>query len=292
MENNLSLAKVHCEPLFKLSESMNHLDELNFAVVDVETTGLSAAYGERVCEVGIVRARGDAVLDTYQSLVNPQRLISPGAARVNGLRDEDVSHAPLFAEIADQVLEWIDGALLVCHNAPFDLSFLDSELSRLGRSWQPAGVIDTLEIARRNYNFASNSLPNVAAVLGIQTPDAHRALGDALTTFQVFRHFRCQLTRQGLIQMQGLVREYRPAQHWAEEMILPPSIQEALTGKREVEITYIDQKGDETIRCITPLSVQEMRGTVYLVAYCHLRQAERTFRLDRIVAIGRVEEQR
>ena len=64
-----------------------------FVVVDVETTGLSAAFGDRICEVGILRALDDRILDTYQTLVNPQRPISPGASRVNGLRDEDVSAA-------------------------------------------------------------------------------------------------------------------------------------------------------------------------------------------------------
>jgi DNA polymerase-3 subunit epsilon len=112
---------------------MNHLSDVQpIAVFDVETTGLSPAYGDRICEVGIVRARGDVIFDTYQTLVNPQRPISPGAARVNGLSDADVSQSPLFAEIAGQVLDRLEGAVLVCHNAPFDLGFLDAELSRLG----------------------------------------------------------------------------------------------------------------------------------------------------------------
>ena len=136
-----------------MTEFMRLLDELTLTVVDVETTGLYPAYGDRVCEVGIVCAQGETILDTYQTLVNPQRPISPGAALVNGLSDADVTGAPLFAEVAEAVLEKIDGAVLVCHNAPFDLSFLEAELRRLGLPWQPEGVIDTLDIARRYFHF-------------------------------------------------------------------------------------------------------------------------------------------
>jgi DNA polymerase III subunit epsilon len=260
-------------------------DNLTLVVADVETTGLSAIFGDRICEVGLVRAQGDAILDTYQTLVNPQRPISLGASRVNGLHDEDVQSAPPFAAIAEQVLAWTDGAILVCHNAPFDLGFLEVEFSRLKLHWQPAWVIDTLEIARRHYNFDSNSLPAVADQLGIETQYAHRALGDALTTFQVFRYFQRRLTSQG----QEVTPRYYPAQAQANEVILPSEIQDALAENKEVIITYIDAKGKETMRRITPLCVQEAYGIVYLTAYCHLRQAERNFRLDRVLAINRLE---
>jgi DNA polymerase III epsilon subunit len=264
-------------------------DDQILVVVDVETTGLSASFGDRICEVGIVRARGDAVLDTYQTLVNPQRPISPGAASVNGLSDEEVSLAPRFAEIAGAVLERIDGAALVCHNAPFDLGFLDEEFSRLGLPWQPASVIDTLEIARRYFSYPSNSLSALAARLGIENVQAHRALGDALTTLQVFVHFSRLLAGRGLHPEQELARDYHPATKQIDYAVLPPEIQEALAGNEDLLITYIDADGEETSRTITPLRVREANGIVYLVSYCHLRKAERSFRLDRIFSVGRME---
>ena len=168
-------------------------------------------FGDRICEVGLVRAQGDDILDTYQTLVNPGRPISPGAARVNGLTDDAGPPGALFSEIAPPVLAMLDGALLVCHNAPFDLSFLEAELARLGQPCQPLGVIDTLDIARRYFHFASNSLSAVASRLGLETPQAHRALGDALTTLQVFRHFYRQLAGRGVVQPADLVGTCRPA---------------------------------------------------------------------------------
>lgn len=268
---------------------MRFSDDQTLVVVDVETTGLSAAYGDRVCEVGILRAQGDEILDTFQTLVNPERPISPGASRVNGLSNEDVRLAPRFAEIAGQVLERVNGALLVCHNAPFDLSFLDAEFSRLRQPWQPAGVIDTLAIAREYFSFRSNSLPAVAARLGIATPQAHRALGDALTTWQVFRALQDQLAARDRHAGQEFVSHYRPAAFDVDQVILPPEIQEALAGNRPLVITYMDAKGAETTRMVTPIQVYAVHGEVYLVAFCHLRQAERNFRLDRIFSFGQLE---
>lgn len=265
------------------------LDEQIIAVVDVETTGLSAAFGDRVCEIGVVLAQGDAILDTYQTLVNPQRPISPGAASVNGLSDADVCQAPAFIEIADQALARIDGKLLVCHNASFDLGFLEAEFSRLGRRFGPTGVIDTLDLARRYFHFPSNSLPFIAAQLRVETPQAHRALADALTTFHVFRRFYRQLSSRIISTGWDWTESYRPLVRRTEEIVLPPEIQEALSGNKAVVITYVDAKGDETTRMITPLRVQAANQLVYLVAYCHLRQAERSFRLDRIVDIGEIE---
>jgi predicted DNA-binding transcriptional regulator YafY len=75
----------------------------------------------------------------------------------------------------------------------------------------------------------------------------------------------------------------------ADTILLPPSLQEALAANKVLEITYIDAQGQGTTRQITPLRVQAANDYVYVVAFCHLRQAERSFRLDRIVAIGQLE---
>ncbi len=203
------------------------------------------------------------------------------------MSDEQVRLAPPFSEIAPDLLALLDGAVLLCHNAPFDLSFLEAELSRLGLPWQPVGVIDTLDIARRYFRFASNSLSAVSSRLAIETPQAHRALGDALITFQVFRRFYRQLAGGGVVQPGDLVGAYRPALRSYDEIVLPPSLQEALSSNKILEITYVDGKGQETARRITPLRVQAANDYVYVVAFCHLRQAERSFRLDRIVSICR-----
>jgi len=261
------------------------LEAQTLVVLDVETTGLYPAFGDRVCEIGIIKAEGDQLLTTYQTLVNPQRPISPGAALVNGLSDEQVAQAPAFGEIAPQVYSLLDGALLVCHNAPFDIGFIEAEYSRLGLSLQLAGVIDTLLLSRRFFHFQSNSLSSLARRFNIKTPDAHRALGDSLTTFYVLHALSRSLNAEGVRPDLFWVEPHQPAPVVQLDIDLPPEIQDALISKSPVEIIYIDSSGLETTRTITPRHVHAENGLVYLVAYCHLRQAERSFRLDRIAAI-------
>jgi len=250
---------------------------------DVETTGLYPHLGDRVCEVGIVVAQGDQILETYASLVNPLRPISPGAAAVNGLSDEILRHQPTFAEIADEVIRRLHGQIVVCHNAPFDLGFLRSELARLGRAWQPRQVIDTLQLARKHFHFASNSLSAVANALGIVVQDAHRALGDALTTYRVYRYFQQQLGRQSDLSASDpwLVAREAGFIHLGEAE-LPSLLRKALDTQSELEILYQDGGGNLTRRRIRPTRVLSDSGRIYVVAYCHLRGEERSFRLDRM----------
>jgi DNA polymerase-3 subunit epsilon len=272
------------------------------AAFDVETTGLSPAYGDRICEVGLVLAQDGEPVETFQSLVNPGRALSPAAARVNGLTDAILRQAPPFAAVAPALLERLAGATLVCHNAPFDLGFLQAELARLGLSYRPPAVIDTLELARLYFAFPSNSLGRVAAALGVENSQAHRALGDALTTLQVLGRMleRLEQTGAGLpagsptgpiiassIGSPGELRaEDFPAHGVVDAAIaLPPAIREALEDGLPLEIVYVDARGAETIRRVTPRLVRGANDYLYLVAFCHLRQAERSFRLDRIVAL-------
>src|SRR6266542_964847 len=127
---------------------MFDLSSARFAFLDLETTGLSPWFGDRICEVGIVLTEGKRVKQQVQFLVNPERPLSLGAASTNGLTDEQLSREQLFADMADEVVEWLRGTVVVCHNAQFDIQFLDSEFRRLKREIQIPNLIDTLMLAR------------------------------------------------------------------------------------------------------------------------------------------------
>jgi DNA polymerase-3 subunit epsilon len=259
---------------------MVKLDTRTIAFLDVETTGLSPWFGDRICEIAILRCQGDEILDTFDTLVNPERPISPGAARVNGLTDEDVADAPLFADIVDQVKQFMEDAVLVCHNAPFDLGFVSSEFNRLGQELPPVEVIDTLQLARTYFDFDSNSLQSIADHLMIDRSAAHRALADVLTTRDVWEHFLVKLKR---LPLDELIYVYSPPMAAPTALDLPPLIQEAFASKKRLFICYVDKKGNETERCITPKQVLALNDYIYLAAHCHLRDEDRYFRLDRIV---------
>lgn len=264
------------------------IDDLTFVFLDVETTGLEPRYGDRVCEIAVVRSHLDLVQTTFAALVNPERPISPGAASVNGLRDEDVRSAPRFPEIADTVLQVMGEAVLVCHNAPFDLGFVSSEMRRAGKEFCVPPVVDTLQLARRCYSFASNSLPRVASALGVPTPNAHRALGDVMTTRLVFNYFVEDLWKRGvrtLGDLQNAQGELFLVNGSSAEVPLPPAIAEALSSGRRLFLKYVDGRGEQTERWVTPQEVSGIGDTLSLVAFCHLRKERRLFRLDRIVEI-------
>lgn len=155
-----------------------------FAVVDVETTGLSGSR-DRIIEIAVVRCAPDgSVLDEWSSLVDPGR--DPGATHIHGISAADLVGAPTFDQIADELAHRLRDSMITAHNLAFDSSFLFHEFDRTDVE-QPAGpALCTLELARHVLvDQKSHSLANCAATLGIAHPDAHRALADTRVTAMV-----------------------------------------------------------------------------------------------------------
>lgn len=261
------------------------LDEITFTVLDVETTGLTPQFGDRVCEIALLRFRGERELGRFHSLVNPQRPISPGAFAVNGIRGQDVVDAPIFAEIAPAVLDLLGDSTLVAHNAPFDLAFLEAEFQICDLPLVIDSIVDTLALARRCYRFPSNSLQAVARFLGVDTMGQHRALADVVTTKMILERFVADLGQKGVVTLAELLAAQGGDVGWHEReaIPLPPQIEEALKSGGSLQLRYLSAVGEETRRMVTPMRVTAYAGNIYLVAMCHLRDEERTFRLDRIV---------
>jgi DNA polymerase-3 subunit epsilon len=122
-------------------------------VLDTETTGLEVSQGHRIIEIGCVELVNRRLTGNhYHQYINPEREIDQGAIEVHGITNEFLADKPLFASVAGDFFEFIAGAELVIHNAPFDVGFLDSELQRLQPSFAPiadiCSVIDTLVMAR------------------------------------------------------------------------------------------------------------------------------------------------
>lgn len=265
------------------------LAETAFTLFDVETTGLSPAYGDRVCEVACVAVRDGIELGRFESLVDPGRTISPGAFRVNRITPEMLAGAPPFEAIAPSLLALMQDSVLVAHNAAFDLGFLAMELE-IAQMPPPEGpVVDTLALSRRAYSFASNSLPAVARALDVEAGPAHRAMGDVWTMWQVLDRILWELDRRWSVTTLGQLLDFQGgpvAYPHARTLPLPPTIAEALQARAEVRMRYVDARGHETQRLVRPLRVHEQRGYLYLVAHCHRAGALRTFRLDRVVELA------
>ena len=263
---------------------MFDLSNCRFAFLDLETSGLSPWFDDRICEVGIVLTEGKRIRDTYQTLVNPERKLSPAAASTNGLSDVELATAPLFADVIDEIDHRLRDAVVVCHNAQFDLQFLDSEFRRLGREIQIPNLIDTLTIARERFDLPSNTLLSIAEAFNVPMDEAHRALADALTDRGIFFEMLEALKPPGG-KLDDFIGIYN-SPVWPKDGIqLPTELSEAIASGKRLHIVYVDSKQERTSRWVTPYQVIGLSDYLYLQGYCHLRQADRSFRLDRIVEI-------
>ena len=159
-------------------------------VLDTETTGVDARKGDRVVEIGCVELVNHCTTGkTFHTYLNPQRPVSEGAFGVHGLSDVFLADKPLFAAVSEPFLAFIAGARLIIHNAPFDVGFLDMELTRVGKPLLDSQlVVDTLIMARRKHPGASNSLDALCSRYGIDTSRRikHGALLDAEILSEVY----------------------------------------------------------------------------------------------------------
>jgi DNA polymerase III epsilon subunit family exonuclease len=162
------------------------LEDATYVVVDLETTGLRPGQSG-ICEIGAVRLRGFEVDGEFETLVDPGLPIAAGASAVTGLRNEHLHGAPRPAEAVRDFLAFAGDAVLVAHNARFDLAFLDRETELLTGSRIGAPVVDTVRLARRLLagRVSSFGLAQLAWFLGTAEKPCHRALPDARATAEL-----------------------------------------------------------------------------------------------------------
>lgn len=268
----------------------SNIDDVDFAIIDVETTGLSVEYGDRVCEIGIVKLRGGAVIDSYSSLINPQRPISAGAYAVNKISPAMVADAPFFIDIAEKVNFIIKGTVVAAYNAPFDLSFVNYELGLAGYPRIQNIVVDVLVLARQLLpGLDRYPQENVARTVGIPNSGKHRALDDAMITAQLLTLFTSQLKVHDCCKISDLQRQDLT-------QILKTRRREIITNaielKKNIWIKYL---GNSEIleEILTPIAIAghntSFQSTVYLQGYCHSGGISKNFRLDRILDVRVME---
>jgi DNA polymerase-3 subunit epsilon len=166
-------------------------------ILDTETTGLNARTGDRVIEIGCVELVNRRLTgNNLHFYINPERDSDPGALAVHGLTTEFLSDKPKFAEVADALRDFVQGADLIIHNAPFDIGFLNAEFSLLGLppfSEHCGEVIDTLVRAKSMFPGKRNSLDALCDRFGIS--NAHRTLHGALLDSELLAEVYLAMTR-------------------------------------------------------------------------------------------------
>ncbi|WJW74482.1 DNA polymerase III subunit epsilon [Thiohalobacter sp. IOR34] len=155
-------------------------------VLDTETTGLEPAQGHRIIEIGCVELVNRRLSGrTFHQYLQPDREIDEGAVEVHGITNAFLADKPRFADIVEDFIDFVRGAELVIHNAPFDVGFLNSELQRLGGDWgtveDHCGVLDTLALARRLHPGQKNNLDALCRRYAVDNSnrELHGALLDA-----------------------------------------------------------------------------------------------------------------
>lgn len=265
-----------------------------FAIVDVETTGLEPE--DRITEVAALRLRGDAVIDRFQSLVNPEMHIPMVAVAVSGIDDAMVADAPAFPQVWPALERLLAGAVLVAHNAPFDLHFLSAERKRAGLAANPTGpVLDTLRLARNLLELPRYSLAALGASLQLDHEPAHRAMADVLATAALLHRLIAHLPPESRT-LEDLLRAQDPVPvPWedahgaglAAEIVVP--LREAVQSEAVVVIAYAGRTGVHRFP-IRPLAI-EHNGPLYYLRAVRTAPSEEpaVLRLDRIQGIEPAE---
>lgn len=175
------------------------LSDIPFAVVDVETTGRASWGGHRILEIAIVEVRGGAIVDEYQTLLNPAQGVPRVITALTGIHADMVQGAPYFEHVADEITDRLEGRVFVAHNATFDWSFVSAELLRALGDVPRMPKLCTVRMCRRLVpQLRHRNLDVVSRYFGIEIHDRHRAYGDALATARVLIRLLDEASGRGI----------------------------------------------------------------------------------------------
>jgi DNA polymerase III epsilon subunit family exonuclease len=195
------------------------LQETTFVVVDLETTGASPKKGAAITEIGAVKVKGGEIIGEFKSFVNPLSPIPEYITAMTGISDLMLADAPVIDEIFPTFLEFVGShneAVLVAHNAPFDLSFLKSAAKDLDYEWPKYKTLDTVTIARQlltKEDVRDCKLGTLAQFFGTKTEPNHRALDDAKATTEILHGLFEQLGSLEITTLDELLDFAKTAAH-------------------------------------------------------------------------------
>ncbi|GMA49002.1 hypothetical protein GCM10025857_03590 [Alicyclobacillus contaminans] len=179
-------------------------DETEYVVFDTETTGLNARE-DTLIEISGVRMRGKEIVDQFAALIDPERPIPPKISELTGITPDMLAGQPKLAEVLPEFRRFAEGAILVAHNAEFDVGFLGQCASRIGMEPWTQPVIDTLALARSLYPGEKNyRLKTLTQKFQVELINHHRAIADAEATAKVFAHMQDTLRERGLTRLPQL----------------------------------------------------------------------------------------
>jgi DNA polymerase-3 subunit epsilon len=252
-----------------IAELGTPLAEVTFVVVDLETTGGSPK-DSAITEIGAVKVRGGEVLGEFQTLVDPGCEIPPYISVLTGITSTMVAAAPRIGAVLPAFLEFARGAVLVAHNAPFDLGFLKAACAEHAIAWPPASSVDTAVLARRL--LTRDEVPNcklatLAPYFSTRTEPCHRALADARATVDVLHGLFERLGPLGITSLEeltGLTRQVDPdrlrKRHLADAVPHGPGVY-VFRGPKD-EPLYVGTSADLRSRVRSYFTAGEQRSRI------------------------------
>lgn len=279
------------------------LTDVTWVAFDTEATGYSNVAG-RLVEIAGVRFRlvpgaadpeGDKlapgeITGTFAELVNPGVPMPIEVIAIHGITDADVAGAPTPTEALARFFAFVGDGVLLAHYAPFDLGAMTFALLREGKGVPGTAAIDTSVLPKRLFPGSPNyALPTLVKFLGLPTVPAHRALPDAHSTMDLFR--RCvaavgpaeTLTVADMVKLAGPLLTFEQFSHIP--FTLPAElavIEEAIARETDLTLEYRGGSKGQGPRRVTPSHLFARDGALFLEGYCHLDQAPKSFRVDRI----------
>lgn len=223
-----------------------------FVVIDLETTGHSAAKRDKIIEVGIVVIEQNEIVDSYGTFLNPGKSIPDFISSLTGIKDKDVKDAPTFEERAEEIQALFEDSYLIAHNVPFDMGFINAEFAAVGMKLLKNPVLDTVEMARILYPKApSYKLGQLVEHLGIHHEDPHRALSDAYVTAKLFLKLRDKLNNLPFETITHLMR--------LEKMFKSDLYELLATREEELAFSMEEEPGIETFQGLAFKKVPETK---------------------------------
>lgn len=208
----------------------SHIDNAEFSVIDVETTGLSAKKN-RVIEIGLVKVRNYKIVERYETLINPGCYIPGFISQLTGITDDDVANAPFFSDVVEDLKHFIGETIISGHNLSFDSSFIKYEFFRNGEEPLYNEQVCTLKLARRMFpDLKSKSLTSVTKHLKLRNKSAHRALGDAEVTARILIKIIKQLKKESKVETLGDLLKFQKSSTAGKTVKIKESLREDISS--------------------------------------------------------------
>ncbi len=220
------------------------LNEVQFTILDTETTGVNLDDGHEIIEIGMVHFSGGDISDSFESLLRPITTQTEEALSIHNISPKKLEKAPSFSDMADRIIDFIGQTVIVAHNRNFDMTFIDTSLERIGRPALGNWSIDTLILSHELWpEFSCHCLRCLGPSLKLGQSGTHRALDDVIATAGLLERIIEELSRNGKNALQDL-HPVRQDYNWKNGDLIRnrrQTIRHAISNSELLKISLYDK---------------------------------------------------